>query len=306
VLLLIPPARVKGDRHGKVALGCSSIFWNTAWTGRQAPHTLGILCDPAHPALASFPTEFHSNWQWWYIVHAAGAMILDELPSRVRPIVQVVDDWFTARKLGLAFEAKVGGGKLLVASIELEGKLEGNPVARQLRASLLAYMGSARFDPAVDVPTERIRALSTPPSAMERAGARIHGSDGFEPGYGPERAIDGDPRTMWHTPWTGGTPGFPHSIEIECVRPAPIRGLRILPRQDGNPNGWIRDWALYLSEDGKDWGLPVLEGTFPRDAAAKELPLKEARRARFRRLVALTGHAAGPWASIAEVELLLD
>ena len=66
VLLLIPPGQARGDRRGKVGLGFSSIFWNTAWTNRQPPHTLGILCDPAHPALAGFPTESHSNWQWWY------------------------------------------------------------------------------------------------------------------------------------------------------------------------------------------------------------------------------------------------
>ena len=83
VLLLIPPGRVKGDPSAKVELGFSSIFWNTAWTGRQPPTTLGILCDPKHPALASFPTEFHSNWQWWYLISQAGAMILDDLPKRV-------------------------------------------------------------------------------------------------------------------------------------------------------------------------------------------------------------------------------
>ncbi|MDA1044929.1 MAG: beta-galactosidase, partial [Verrucomicrobia bacterium] len=33
-----------------------------------APGTLGILCDPAHAALADFPTEFHSHWQWWPLV----------------------------------------------------------------------------------------------------------------------------------------------------------------------------------------------------------------------------------------------
>ncbi|MGE5124747.1 MAG: glycoside hydrolase, partial [Betaproteobacteria bacterium] len=65
LVLMVAPDRVRGDELGKVELGFSSIFWNTAWTGRQAPHTLGILCDPAHPALAAFPTEGHSNWQWW-------------------------------------------------------------------------------------------------------------------------------------------------------------------------------------------------------------------------------------------------
>ena len=101
-------------------LGFSSIFWNTAWTARQAPTTLGVLVDPAHPAFAAFPTESHSNWQWWYLVSRAGAMLMDPLPRDVRPIVQVIDDWFTARKLALAFEARVNGGRLLVTSIDLD------------------------------------------------------------------------------------------------------------------------------------------------------------------------------------------
>jgi hypothetical protein len=159
VLLEIPPRRVKGDRLGQVGLGFSSIFWNTAWTGRQPPHTLGILCDPAHPALAQFPTEYHSNWQWWYLISRAGAMILDELPSEVNPIVQVIDDWVTNRKLGLLIEAKVGRGKLLVSSIDLENDLDSNPVARQMRASLLHYMDSSRFKPSVILTEAQVRSL---------------------------------------------------------------------------------------------------------------------------------------------------
>jgi hypothetical protein len=159
VLLLAPPGRAKGDQHGKVALGFSSIFWNTAWTQRQPPHTLGILCDPKHPALDGFPTERHSNWQWWYLVSRADAMILDHLPPRLRPIVQVIDDWVTNRRLGLVFEAKVGPGKLLVCSIDLERDLEANPVARQMRHSLLTYLGSDRFKPDHEVTLDQVRGL---------------------------------------------------------------------------------------------------------------------------------------------------
>jgi hypothetical protein len=57
VVLLVPPARVRGDAQGKVELGFSSIFWNTAWTARQAPTTLGVLVDPTHQAFAAFPTD---------------------------------------------------------------------------------------------------------------------------------------------------------------------------------------------------------------------------------------------------------
>lgn len=45
-----------------------------------APGTLGFLCDPAHPALEHFPTEFHSDWQWWRLVKNARPIILDETP----------------------------------------------------------------------------------------------------------------------------------------------------------------------------------------------------------------------------------
>lgn len=159
VLLMVPPDRVKGDRHGKVILGFSPIFWNTAWTHRQAPHTLGILCDPKHPALADFPTDFHSNWQWWFLLTRAGALILDDLPPALRPIVQVIDDWFTSRRLGLLFEARVGGGRLLVSSIDLKKEIGRNPVARQLLYSVVRYMKSDRFNPTIELQAEQVRGL---------------------------------------------------------------------------------------------------------------------------------------------------
>ncbi|MGZ5566274.1 MAG: sugar-binding domain-containing protein [Limisphaerales bacterium] len=159
VLLLLPPSRVKDDEHGKVGLGFSSIFWNTAWTRGQLPHTLGILCDPKNPALAEFPTEYHSNWQWWYLISQSSAMVLDDLPADLKPTVQVIDDWFTARKLGLMFEAKVNGGKLLVCRIDLESNLETNAVARQMRKSVLDYMSSSRFSPRSTIAPEKISAL---------------------------------------------------------------------------------------------------------------------------------------------------
>jgi hypothetical protein len=153
VLLLAPPP----SNPQEIALGFTPIFWNTACTQHQAPHTLGILCDPAHPALAGFPTDAHTNWQWWYLVTRGAAMKLDTLPPALRPLVQVIDDWFTNRRLGLVFEARVGPGRLLVCSIDLTGDLGAQPVARQLRASLLAYAGSDRFNPSESVSLEALQ-----------------------------------------------------------------------------------------------------------------------------------------------------
>ncbi len=143
-VMLLPSA---GTVQGDVSLGFSSIFWNTSWTRGQEPHTLGILCDPKHPALAEFPTEYHSNWQWWYMMTNEQAMVLNKMPSKLRPIVQIVDDWFTNRRLGLVFEAIVNGGKLLVCSIDLRKDLDKRPVARQMFYSLKKYMQSKKFNP---------------------------------------------------------------------------------------------------------------------------------------------------------------
>ena len=82
VLLSLRQGSLAPAAGGDIALGFSSIFWNTSFTNGQAPHTLGILCDPQHPALASFPTDYHSNYQWWDPVMHAGAIRLDVLAPR--------------------------------------------------------------------------------------------------------------------------------------------------------------------------------------------------------------------------------
>jgi len=158
VLLTIPGREVRNFDSTPVKLGFSSIFWNTAWTGRQAPTSLGILCDPKHPALSGFPTEYHSNWQWWYLIHRAGALRLDLLPRDLAPIVRVIDDWFTARPLALVVEGKLGAGKIIICGFDL-AQDAADPVSQQMRTSLINYIGSAKFRPATELTADQIRSL---------------------------------------------------------------------------------------------------------------------------------------------------
>jgi len=142
-----------------IPAGFTTIFWNTNWFKQQPRRTLGILCDPTHPALAEFPTEYHSNWQWWDLVTKAGVLKLEAFPPEFRPIVQVIDDWNTNRKLGLLFEARVGEGRVLYCSVDLFNGLERRPVARQLLHSLFSYMRSDAFDPKTEVGLDVIASL---------------------------------------------------------------------------------------------------------------------------------------------------
>jgi len=158
-VLLLSNGKVSEKRGAKVAIGFSSIFWNTAWTGNQPPHTLGILCDPEHPLFTGFPTEFHSNWQWWDPVAHSQAMILDGFPKELKPLIQPIDTWFENRRLALAFEAKCGNGKLMVCSINMKDSLDQRPVTKQLLSSMLNYMNSESFNPETLLDLSNVREI---------------------------------------------------------------------------------------------------------------------------------------------------
>ncbi|HSC55258.1 MAG TPA: glycoside hydrolase family 2 TIM barrel-domain containing protein [Phnomibacter sp.] len=159
VLLTLKKGSIKENHGGNIAIGFSSIFWNTAWTNGQAPHTLGVLINPKHNAFKYFPTEYHSDYQWWDAMSNSNAVVLDSLAKGLTPIIRVVDDWVTARSLGLVFECKIGKGKLLVSSIDLLSEKEKRAEARQLMYSLLKYMESDMFDPITIVEVSKIQNL---------------------------------------------------------------------------------------------------------------------------------------------------
>lgn len=122
------------------------------------PGTQGFLCDPKHPALAHFPTEFHSNWQWWQLVTNSRPIVLDETPADYRPIIHVIDNFARNHKLGLLFETRVGTGKLLVCASDLPA-LQQHPEARQLMHSLLRYVDSPAFAPRMESDGQLLRKL---------------------------------------------------------------------------------------------------------------------------------------------------
>ncbi len=126
-----------------------------------APGTLGILCDEKHPMFKAFPTEFHSNWQWWPILIHSHSLILDKWPEAFRPLVQVIDNFERNHKLGLILEAKVGKGRLLICASDLIGQ-QDKPEARQLLHSLQQYAASAEFNPSFELSYDQIRSLLDP------------------------------------------------------------------------------------------------------------------------------------------------
>ncbi len=298
-LLLLPgPKGIGGNTLGVFR----PIFWNRVTFPSQREHTVGILCDPKHPAFAQFPTDFHSNWQWWDLAEHSKPMVLDALPQTLEPLVQAIDDWNVCRKLGLVIEARVAGGRLLVCSLDLTHDLATRPVARQLRRSLLDYMASPDFQPAVQLEVGQIQSLFRELSLMEKLGATVVSADSAAPGYPASQIVDGNPDSFWHTPWEGNPPGFPHDVIIRFNEPARAVGLRCLPRQDVH-NGQIKDYLVAVSDDGRSW-REIARGQFQPGATEQNVKFSEPATFKFLKLTALTGYRNELFATLAELTLI--
>jgi hypothetical protein len=134
-----------------------------------SPGTLGILTDPEHPIFKGFPTQMHTNWQWFPIIKASHPFMLDNTGKDYRPIIQVIDNIERNHKLGLVFEFAVGNGKLLVCMADLESATS-YPEGRAFYRSVLEYMTSPDFAPKTHITLEDFQKLMTTPVVEGKIG----------------------------------------------------------------------------------------------------------------------------------------
>ena len=98
---------------------------------------------------------------------------------------------------------------------------------------------------------------------MAKAKWEIHHVSSQNPssGEGAEKAIDGDPATLWHSKWSGGEDPMPHSITIDFGEDLDLLGVTYLPRAGGVKGGTLDRFKVELSRDGKKW-VKAAEGRF--------------------------------------------
>lgn len=115
---------------------------------------MGQLIDESHPVFENFPTEFHTNWQWWPMAGQRAVI----LPKVMKSIVTEMDSYAYMRPMTQLLECRCGGGKLLLSSMGLQG-LKQYPEARALLHSIYEYMASEKFEPDQEVEPEIIAGL---------------------------------------------------------------------------------------------------------------------------------------------------
>ena len=134
----------------------STDFWSVGTFPAQAGG-MGLLIDAAHPVFASFPTDAHTDFQWWPMA-SRRAVILPEALQSLRPIVTLMDSYAYLRPMAQLFECRCGGGRLLFSSLGLH-HLTQYPEARALLGSIYHYMGSEAFAPGQEAPAGAVREI---------------------------------------------------------------------------------------------------------------------------------------------------
>ena len=114
-------------------------------------------------------------------------------------------------------------------------------------------------------------------------------------------AFDGKPSTFWHTEYWGSEPTCPHTIIVDMVKVYEVTAFTYLARQDGNQNGMVKTYEVYLSLDGKTWGSAVVSGEFKNTMALQIANLSKATAGRYLKFVAKSEINGNAWTSAAEI-----
>lgn len=149
---LTPPS-TKEALPDSIQAQFTTDFWSVGtFPGQEGG--MGQLIDAAHPVFRNFPTESHTDWQWWHMASQRAVI----LPEYYQTIIAEMDSYAYLRPMAQLLECRCGNGKLLFSAMGLQD-LQEYPEARALLASVYQYMDSAEFQPKQEIPWDVLKTL---------------------------------------------------------------------------------------------------------------------------------------------------
>jgi galactosylceramidase len=121
------------------------------------------------------------------------------------------------------------------------------------------------------------------------------------PDYEPEKAIDGDLASCWHSNWSPMAP-LPQALTVSLGATFNINLVAYVPRQDWKPTGIITEYNLYASLDGIQF-QKIASGKWDSEQTKKVIRFP-AIKAAFIKLEALAG--SNGCAAVAELAVYQD
>lgn len=128
-------------------------FWSVG-TFADQEGGMGQLIDTEHPIFKEFPTDFHTDWQWW-IMATKRAVIL---PHPMKTIITEMDSYAFLRPMAQMIEFRCLKGKVLLSTMELH-KSQQYPEVRALQASIYTYLSGENFEPEEEITEEELSML---------------------------------------------------------------------------------------------------------------------------------------------------
>lgn len=279
------------------------IFWNRLMNPNWN-RSLGILCDPSHPALDLFPTHDHADMQWKDILNNhCRAVDLNAIHPKLEPIVLGIDDWNRCLKLGILFECRIGAGRLMVCAADLQTDLHIRPAAKQLLQSIVTYMKSPQFNPKVLLEPTHIINVLFPVNVMKQLGAKIS-ANSENPLHPAANIIDGNPQSFWQSDNKNPKHGYPFNLSIEFINDAEMLGLIVMQTQNDFPRrGHVKDYQILISGDGNQWNI-IAQGELRSSHKPQKIMFGAPKKTRYLRFNCINGFGDCEIASLAELAVI--
>ncbi len=119
-------------------------------------------------------------------------------------------------------------------------------------------------------------------------------------------AMDGNTSTMWHTEFGGANPKHPQEILIDLKGEYELKAFFYVSRLDGQENGTVKDYELYLGNDPKNFGQPYRTGSFEKQTGSQTIQIRPPVKCRYVKFVALSEVNGNDWTSASEIVLHCD
>lgn len=128
-------------------------FWSVG-TFADQEGGMGQLIDTEHPIFKEFPTDFHTDWQWWIMATKRAVF----LPHPMKTIITEMDSYAFLRPMAQMIEFRCLKGKVLLSTMELH-KSQQYLEARALQAAIYTYLSGENFEPAEEITEEELSML---------------------------------------------------------------------------------------------------------------------------------------------------
>jgi beta-galactosidase len=147
---------------------------------------------------------------------------------------------------------------------------------------------------------QSVTTSSSLPFFVNKSKWKLVSADSQQGGNEARLAFDGNLSTFWHTKWGAQETACPHTIVIDMVNTYNISALLYQGRQDGNQNGMIKGYEVYLSVDNKTW-KKVAIGEFKATTSQQVAKFSAPTEGRYLKLTAKSEVNGRAWSSAAEI-----